>query len=237
MMPDFVLMFLAAFSVGIVGSFHCVGMCGPIALALPIHRYSSLQKSIAVLLYNLGRALTYFSLGIIFGILGQSFSLFKVQQYTSIFAGVFILYVLIFSNTGFAQSSWFSKLSLRIKNKLGTLLKAEKTPYTFLPIGIVNGFLPCGLVYVAIAGAVSTNNIVWSAWYMFAFGLGTMPIMALTMIFGKYISDSLRLKINQITPYLIGLMAILLIVRGLNLGIPYLSPKHEAGHMSCCHRK
>ncbi|MBP7478286.1 MAG: sulfite exporter TauE/SafE family protein, partial [Chitinophagales bacterium] len=91
-------------------------------------------------------------------------------------------------------------------------------------------------VYVAIAGAVSTNDVLWSSSYMFAFGLGTMPIMALTMIFGKYISDSLRSKINRITPYLIGLMAILLIVRGLNLGIPYLSPKHEAGHTSCCHR-
>ncbi len=236
MMQDFVLMLLAAFSVGIVGSFHCVGMCGPIALALPIHRYSSFQKFIAVAFYNVGRASTYFGLGLVFGLLGQSFSLFKIQQYTSIVAGVFILYVLIFSTMGFLQTSWFSQVSLRIKNQLGALLKAEKTPFTFFPIGIVNGFLPCGLVYVAIAGAVSTNDVLWSGSYMFAFGLGTMPIMALTMIFGKYISDSLRSKINRITPYLIGLMAILLIVRGLNLGIPYLSPKHEAGHTSCCHR-
>jgi hypothetical protein len=70
---------------------------------------------------------------------------------------------------------------------------------------------------------------------MVAFGLGTIPIMALTMIFGRFISYNFRNNLNKITPYLIMCVAVLLIIRGLNLGIPFLSPSHDLNHVSSCH--
>ena len=235
LMNELWMITLAGLSIGIMGGFHCVGMCGPIALSLPIHKLSSLAKSSAVLLYNLGRALSYASMGLLFGIIGQSFVLFKMQQYLSIGAGLCILLVLLFSFLGQQQTSIFHKYALFVKNKLSQLLKSDKSISSYLSLGIVNGFLPCGLVYMAIAAAVATGSIAKSGLLMFAFGLGTLPIMALTMVFGKYISAPVRNGLSKVTPYFIATVAALLILRGLNLGIPYLSPTHDAQHHTCCH--
>jgi len=234
-MNNYWLIIVTGLSIGAFGGFHCVGMCGPIALSLPIHRLSSWAKVTSIFLYNLGRAISYGSMGMLFGIIGQSFSLFKMQQYLSIFAGVFILAVLLFSYLGQQPTSIFNAYSLMIKNRLSQLLKSDKSTFSYLSLGIVNGFLPCGLVYMAIATAVATGSILNSGLLMFAFGLGTLPIMALTMYFGKYINLQFRQKLTKLTPYFIAGVAALLIIRGLNLGIPYLSPTHDAQHHTCCH--
>ncbi|MFM9944508.1 MAG: sulfite exporter TauE/SafE family protein [Bacteroidia bacterium] len=235
-MNGLLIIFISGFSIGIIGSFHCVGMCGPLALSLPIHQLSSFHKSISILFYNLGRAVSYTFMGIIFGLLGQSFALFNFQQWLSIAAGVLILVIVLVNKFGHPQTNAISKFSQSLKIKLGTYLKSDKKLISYLYIGILNGFLPCGLVYVAIAASVATGSILNSAMLMFAFGLGTLPVMALTMVFGKFISFSFRQKLNKITPYMIMCIALLLIVRGLNLGIPYISPSHEIGHVSCCHK-
>ncbi len=235
-MHDIALIILSGLSIGILGSFHCVGMCGPLALALPVHKFSDLKKYSSILLYNFGRAFSYAIMGLVFGIICQSFSFFKLQQYLSIFSGSFILLVLILSYFGKAESSWLAPFTIKIKNKLSGYLKAEKTPFSFLSIGIINGFLPCGLVYIAIATSIATGSILKSALLMFAFGMGTLPIMSLTMYFGKYISLSFRSVLTKMTPYIISCVAVLLILRGLNLGIPYVSPKQEGTHQTCCHK-
>lgn len=235
-MDGFILVIVSGFMIGILGSFHCVGMCGPLALSLPIHQLSTFNKSIAISLYNLGRSLSYLLMGIVFGLLGMSFSLFKLQQWLSIGAGSVILIFLIFNQFGSYKINVFSQLSQSVKTKLSEYLRVEKTPSSYLSIGIVNGFLPCGLVYVAIAAAVASGSVLKSGITMFAFGMGTIPIMVLTMVFGKFVSISLRNKLNKITPYLIMCLAILLILRGLNLGIPFISPLLENGKMNCCHR-
>ena len=236
MINELAVIIASGFSIGIIGSFHCVGMCGPIALSLPVHQYSNSKKILAIFLYNIGRASTYALMGLIFGILGQSFQLFKIQQYTSIVAGVFILSILLFSSLSQFNISFISSFSLKIKNKLGTLLKRDKTIPSYFAIGLVNGFLPCGLVYVAIATAVAAGTMLKSSLLMFAFGLGTIPVMAFTMYLGKFISISFKNKLNKLTPYIIGVVAILLILRGLNLGIPYISPKQVGQHKTCCHK-
>ena len=235
-MDEVLLVLITGFTIGVFGSFHCVGMCGPLALSLPIHQLTIFNKSMAIGLYNLGRSFSYASMGIVFGLLGMSFSLFKLQQWLSIGAGSVILLFLIMNYLGSYRVNVFSQLSHQVKSKLSDYLQTDKTPSTYFSIGMVNGFLPCGLVYVAIVTAIATGTILKSSLTMFAFGIGTIPIMALTMIFGKFVSINLRNKLNKMTPYLIMCVAILLILRGLNLGIPFISPLLENDKMNCCHR-
>ncbi len=235
-MQSLLLIFISGFSIGILGSFHCVGMCGPLALALPVHYLSPYNKFFSILFYNLGRAVSYTSMGVFFGLIGQSFVLFNLQQVLSIGAGTVILIILLIHQFGNPVTNKFSRISEGIKSKLGAYLKSDKKLISYLYIGILNGFLPCGLVYIAIAAAIAAGTVLKSSMLMFAFGLGTLPIMALTMVFGKFISLNLRQRINKISPYLIMCVALLLILRGLNLGIPYVSPTHNAGHVECCHK-
>jgi uncharacterized protein len=72
---------IAAFAMGMVGSFHCIGMCGPIALSLPLKKESSWGKFSGAILYNLGRITTYIAFGLVFGLLGKSVALFGYQQW------------------------------------------------------------------------------------------------------------------------------------------------------------
>ncbi len=234
-MQAILLVFVSGFSIGVLGSFHCVGMCGPLALSLPINNLSSVRKFFSISLYNLGRAISYTSMGIVFGIIGQSFSFFKIQQWLSIIAGVTILLVFAINKWGNPTTNSWNRFSQSLKIKLGTYLKSEKATITYLTIGILNGFLPCGLVYLALATSLATGSILYSGLLMFAFGLGTLPVMALTMFFGKFISQNIRGKLNSMMPYFIMLVAVLLIVRGLNLGIPYVSPTHEKEKVNSCH--
>jgi sulfite exporter TauE/SafE len=113
---------------------------------------------------------------------------------------------------------------------------------SFLGIGLLNGILPCGLVYVGVAGAVNTGDITNAMVYMALFGLGTAPVMLTISLIGNFLSIAVRNRINRITPYVVILLGVLFILRGLSLGIPYISPKAEAltpvvekAH-KCCHK-
>jgi len=231
---------IAAISLGLLGSFHCVGMCGPIALALPVHQYSPFKKYIGILLYNLGRVVTYSLLGLLFGLLGQSFFIGGFQQALSISIGIMLLFSVFISKV-----QWFNKPSFgfiysfvnTIKLELGNLFNRKELHYLFL-IGILNGLLPCGLVYLGIAGAVATGHYLNGAEFMMYFGIGTIPVMYAVAFLGQFITLRYRNLIRQLMPYVVSVMAILLIVRGLNLGIPYLSPQFgkENHNVSCCEK-
>lgn len=231
---------IAGFTIGILGSFHCIGMCGPIALALPVADATKWKRIFFILLYNVGRVSAYAIIGAIFGIVGNQFFIGGYQQFLSIFLGVVILLLLFFSKYIAIKSKLFLKYSQSIKQILGKLLRSDKQFYSYLLIGFANGFLPCGLVYVAVAGAVATGSIMESALFMASFGLGTFPIMVAVTALGKYISLQWRNQIRKAVPILVAFMAILLILRGLNLGIPYISPimkATETGTESCCHKE
>lgn len=221
---------LSAFAIGLFGSLHCIGMCGPIAIALPVPNTSNASFLAGRLLYNIGRVLTYSFLGAIFGLLGSRFVVAGFQQGISIILGVIILIVVLLPSrykVKVTQHPIILKISSPLKESIGILFKKGTFSSMFL-IGILNGFLPCGLVYVALAGAIASGDAVSGAAVMVLFGLGTIPAMFAATVFGKFINLGLRRKLNKLIPYFAIVLAIIFILRGMALGIPYLSPKISA---------
>jgi sulfite exporter TauE/SafE len=220
-------MLYAAFILGLLGSFHCVGMCGPIAFMLPLDRKSKLKKAMQLGLYHSGRLFAYMLIGVLFGLMGKGLSLFGVQQKISIAVGLLMILVIAIPQKSFNKYN-FSKpifrLISKVKIALGKELK-KKSPDTFLTIGFLNGFLPCGLLYMAVFGAISFGSMSGSLLYMLVFGLGTVPLMTLVVFLGNFISGAFRQKIQKAIPVFVGLIGVLFILRGLGLGIPYVSPK------------
>jgi uncharacterized protein len=211
---------------GIAGSLHCVGMCGPIAMALPLHHKSGLQKLVGTLLYNAGRITTYAAGGLAFGWIGRSLQFFAWQQKISILLGITILTFLLgpLIWKGKSLHPLISNKMFQLRSILSSLLNNPR-PTALYTTGLLNGLLPCGLVYMALTGAAITGNGMDGAAFMAAFGTGTVPAMLATGYLGQWIKQPLRLKLRKIYPALMALMALLLILRGLNLGIPMLSPK------------
>lgn len=226
-MHDYLVAALAGLSIGFLGSFHCLGMCGPIALALPIPQQEKGKGVLGIAAYNVGRAVTYGMLGLLFGYVGLRFRIWGLQQAITITAGGLILMFVLTRFNLSTRLPGVHRLNTRINQGLGRLLQKPKKASSLFLIGLLNGLLPCGLVYVGMAAAMATVDVASGGFLMFAFGIGTMPMMAGLMLFGSRISLAARKKINRAVPYLVGLMAILLILRGLNLGIPYISPKLE----------
>lgn len=230
---------VAAISLGFLSSFHCIGMCGPIALALPIGKAGPLKRFFLIITYNLGRVLTYSALGLVFGLIGQSVALGGYQQLLSISIGsILLMSVVLPGSTAFKSRFVGNSFQIfsRIKSQLSALFLQKGFRSLFL-IGLLNGLLPCGMVYLAIAGAVASGNMLHGSFFMALFGLGTLPVMLCLPVFGQYLSAPFRNGIRKSVPLIVGTMAILLILRGLNLGIPYLSPKMDATMVSCHHEK
>ncbi|MCP4802491.1 MAG: sulfite exporter TauE/SafE family protein [Bacteroidetes bacterium] len=219
-------MLWSAFIFGLLGSLHCIGMCGPIAFMLPLDRSSHLKKVIQLSSYHLGRLVAYSLIGMGIGVIGKSFHLFGLQQYISIFIGC-IMIVMVIIPSKYSNKYSFSnptfKLIAKVKTTLGQTLK-KKTSDTFLTIGFLNGFLPCGLVYMAVFASLSMTEIFLSSLYMVLFGLGTIPLMTTVIYVGNVINTSVKQRIKNIIPFFVFIIGILFILRGMGLGIPYLSP-------------
>lgn len=220
---------ITALLLGLMGSVHCAGMCGPIAIALPLHGNTVPQKIYGGVLYNFGRTITYGLMGTVFGLLGQGVGMLGFQQKISVIMGsIMILSVFfprLFKKQYDLKKSSFSLVS-RLKKSIGELFAVRSFNSLFL-IGLLNGLLPCGLVYMAIAGSIGTGSAGLGALYMLFFGLGTIPMMLAIAIAGNILSASLQRRINRLIPVLVVLVGIFFILRGLNLGIPFLSPPKE----------
>lgn len=220
-------MLWSAFMLGFLGSLHCVGMCGPIALMLPVSRTNEGLKFFQILLYNAGRILTYMLIGLLFGLLGESIASFGFQQHLSIVIGsIMLLSVLIPQKflSQFKISQPFFRAITKLKAQLGASFK-KKSLDTFFSIGFLNGFLPCGLVYMAVFGSIATGDIVNGAFYMVLFGLGTLPMMTFVIYLKSFTQNIIKFNLKKLIPYAVAIIGILFILRGMGLGIPYVSPK------------
>ena len=222
----------AALVLGLVGGLHCAGMCGPLALALPGRDRSGVAYVLGRLAYNLGRVVTYCGLGLIFGVVGKSFWMAGVQRWASITLGLLLIFGLFLSRK-LALSKPVVLLVQRLKLAMGGLLRRRSLVALGL-LGLLNGLLPCGLVYVACAGAAATGGVVSGLEYMAVFGLGTVPVMFVISVSGKLMPTALRLRLVRVVPLSILLLAILLILRGMSLGIPYVSPDLSSQDPACC---
>ena len=227
---------LAAISLGFLGSFHCIGMCGPIAFSIPVKRTTSTSVLAGSLIYNSGRIITYTIIGFLFGLLGQGIALAGWQNALSITLGVFILFILFLPNAIPLRYNvgLFFGLIEKIKSQLRKLFSIH-TSSSLLLIGILNGLLPCGLVYLGVAGAIATGSAINGALFMAVFGIGTFPAMISLTVIRDYISLRVRERIRRTIPIFVGIMGILLILRGMNLGIPYISPTVETSTSGICH--
>jgi len=229
---------LQAFLLGLLGSLHCAGMCGPIALALPLKQKSGGTRFTSSLLYNSGRIFTYVLLGFILGVLGMGFYFWGIQRWVSITLGIMMIIwvVMYFSPESLKMKIGFSGITSAYKRVFGNQF-GRRTYLSVFIIGLLNGLLPCGLVYIALAGAVVSKGPFEGALFMFLFGLGTVPVLFAVTTAGNVIGSGFRNVVKKVIPYFILLVAILFILRGLNLGIPYVSPKMEAkkSHPACCH--
>jgi sulfite exporter TauE/SafE len=229
-----------AFMVGLVGGMHCIGMCGPITMALPLYQKSLVSKITAGLLYHVGRVITYSLLGLLFALLGKGINMAGFQQVVSIVLGV----LMILSAGGFFINLRFThKISHRIGTSINKRLKpllGTKNTLSFAAIGFLNGFLPCGLVYVAIAGSLVADSLMEGILYMTFFGIGTIPLLAAFMFFSHSIGARFKKAFQKIIPIFVFLLGVLFVLRGLNLGIRYISPKIDKKEQvvkSCCEPK
>jgi len=220
-----------AFTLGLVGSLHCAGMCGPLALALPPAGNSNLSYLGGRVAYNLGRIITYCAMGLVVGFIGKSLLLAGLQRWVSIALGVLLIVGLLASR----KLALWKPVNLfvdQLKTSMGCLLR-QRSFVALLLLGLLNGLLPCGLVYVAAAAATVAGGVSEGAQYMAVFGVGTVPMMMAISLSGKLVPVPLRLKLRRAIPVSVLLLGALLILRGLSLGIPYISPDLSVGGAGC----
>ncbi|MFH6989489.1 sulfite exporter TauE/SafE family protein [Flavobacterium collinsii] len=221
-------MLYSAFIFGLISSLHCIGMCGPIAMMLPVDRQNEAKKVIQIITYHLGRLAAYATIGLIFGLLGRGFFLAGLQQKMSIFIGLAMIVVVlvpekVFSKYNFSKPIY--KVISKVKSSLGNQFK-DRSYKSLFTIGLLNGFLPCGMVYVALFGAIAMQSASLGVLYMLLFGLGTIPLMTVVVYVNSLIKLPFRNKIQKAIPYVAVIIGALFILRGLGLGIPYISPSN-----------
>lgn len=207
------------FTLGLLGSFHCIGMCGPIALSIPGENRSSGAMLFRGLLYNSGRIFTYAFLGFGLGILGMGATIAGYQNLLSIILGALIVIFAIVPRIKLPGklNHWYAQFSGMISSSIATLFKKKSSSSSFL-IGLLNGFLPCGFVVTALAVALVTDTALHSSIYMALFGLGTLPVMLLMNMAPGFISPKMRTKLRPFSTYFAIIIGLLLIWRGFMVG-------------------
>ena len=223
-------MLFSALFFGLISSLHCIGMCGPIAMMLPVDHKNPTKKALQILTYHLGRLTAYGFLGLAFGLLGKGLFIAGFQQNISIAVGVLMIIIAIVPEKVFAQYNFSKpiyKVISSIKSSLGNQFKRKTFDALFL-IGFLNGLLPCGLVYAALFGAIAMQNEVLGVAYMLLYGIGTIPLMSVVVYASGFMSVPLRSKLQRIIPIITIGIGILFILRGLSLGIPFISPAEQS---------
>jgi sulfite exporter TauE/SafE len=231
-----VAIILSAFTLGILGSLHCIGMCGPLVMSMPFQKVREGSIYVATINYHLGKTLTYSLFGMLAGGIGQGFAFFEWQQILSISAGIILLLITFFP---FLKKNMSAPKSIQQGfSRLYSLAVDQTALKYFFAFGFLNGFLPCGLVFTAIAGASVTATPLKGLLFMLFFGLGTIPSLTSVILFQQKIGASVKKYLFRSSYYISILIGVLLVLRGLNLGIPYVSPNVNTNtqEIDCCHK-
>jgi uncharacterized protein len=230
---------ITGFTLGLAGSLHCVGMCGPLSLALPTWHLSKTARFFSLFLYQSGRVITYSILGLLFGLAGRSIYIAGLQQWFSIGLGILILLAaaVYFIQKHSVHFSFLKSFYVAVQKLIGRILRNKKGHSGFLLLGMANGLLPCGMVYIALATTLSLRKVYESIGFMAMFGAGTAPAMMLIAYGTQMMNPSIRLLFRKSIPFFIILAGLLLILRGMNLGIMFISPEltHASVQAVNCH--
>ena len=220
---------------GLAGSLHCVGMCGPLLIALPLGNAEKRKILGQMLVYHSGRILVYVLLGLLFGLLGKGIAIAGFQKVLSLFAGILMI--------SMALLTWrFERIVLsipgvgliseKVKSGIGKLIRSYPGRATFT-MGMFNGLLPCGMVYAALAGAISTSESGMGALFMAVFGIGTLPLLLAVSVLGRSFSLSIKRKIMLAQPILLTLAGLILLQRGLHLDLSLFESAIPKAGMDC----
>jgi sulfite exporter TauE/SafE len=203
-------------------------MCGAISVMLPTDNHNPIKKAFQLSIYHLGKLLAYGSIGLLFGYLGNGIYIAGYQQQLSIIIGLLMIVFILVPERVLAQYN-FSKpiyrVISRIKSILGQQFK-KKSYRSLFTIGLLNGYLPCGMVYVALFGATAMQTQWMGMLYMMLFGVGTIPLLVAVAYVNQILTPSTRMRFQKMIPYVAILIGMLFILRGLGLGIPYISPSN-----------
>lgn len=223
------------FLMGMFGSLHCALMCGPLMLSLPARQSNNLFRALQLLLYQLGRTLSYGFLGVIVGVLGNSIAFFANQKKLSIIVGLLLVIITLIYLSGKFKTG-FSKFQLALTKPLSKLMgKVYNMPVWGFFAGALNGLIPCGMVYLALASALNFGSVTQATAFMLVFGLGTTPVMFIVSLGGIYFRRYLKFNPNKLLPWFTFALGVLLIVRSINFGSA-VSHDHSAAnaHVTEC---
>lgn len=218
--------FSLAFLLGFLGSLHCAVMCGPLMLSLPHQGEGFFKHFFSVLQYQLGRTLSYTFLGVIVGVIGNGAAAFMGQEIFGIgFGALLVLYALLYfsGNRLVRQEAFQQRLTAPLSALMGKIYRFRLWS---LLAGMLNGLIPCGMVYLALASALNTGTVKESALFMFLFGCGTIPLMLFISLGGVYLKRYIRFNPTKLIPWFTLFLGALFILRSSNLNIPFLSPLH-----------
>jgi len=216
--------YLFVFTAGLLGSAgHCLGMCGPIVASYSMydssqHNQSFARRAMPHILYNAGRILTYSLIGAVMGFAGSAVNvageLSGFQSVVPILAGV-IMILMGISITGISGTmSWLESKNHFILS-LGQRISRGNAIWKFFPLGLLLGFLPCGLSYSAFAAAAGTGNFVSGMAMTGLFGLGTLPALLVFGMAASYISAQIRGILYKSAGALVIFTGIFFVIKGI----------------------
>ena len=232
-----VLPFLAI-TMGLMSSFHCIGMCGPIALALPVQKGNSWQIFAGLSVYNIGRAISYAMLGAVIGSVSSSLVWIGYLRYLSVLAGILMLAYVFWPSKQdryFHPPKFWQQAVNKVKKGMSEMLRSRKLHGWFM-LGMLNGLLPCGMVYLALISSVTTGSISGGGTFMLLFGIGTLPMMMAVGFFKNWFTPVLRTRIRKLTPVMLVVAGIWLVGRGIFIQYPSIGSGSSA-QITICHGK
>jgi uncharacterized protein len=207
--------FVAGAVLGLAGSLHCAGMCGP--LLLVIHGRMAGSRVPRLGLYHASRILMYALLGIPAGYASRVLSFGVTGRTIAAIAGTLLIMAALGSAAGLyghsIANAW-SSAAVRLGGRAAMMARHHPWRSQVL-LGAVNGVLPCGLVYAAVAGAAAAGTIRSAVVFMIGFGAGTLPLLGAITLSAVAVPAAARRRLRFVAPVLMALAGVLLVVRAV----------------------